>query len=143
MPKSLNFLLILSVIILLGAGCSKTALKTTDETADSPATETAPITVGVLDEGGVAPEALIEYIDGEYNPSILRVISGTKVTFVNKGETPVWPKSDSELCPGFDAAKRIITGETYSYIFTGSGECAFYNQLAPGEKGLVDVKSAQ
>ena len=94
-----------------------------------------------------APEAVIEYTDDGFNPATLRVLTGTQVTFVNKGTKSVWPASGRhpthEICPGFDALKALATGETYSYVFTQSAECPFHNHLAPDEKGSIEVKSAE
>lgn len=136
MPRFIQLTLVLSVIILLGAGCS-----TTEPEANS--SDPAPITVGAPDKGTPIPEALVEYTGTEFNPEILRVVTGTKVNFVNKGETAIWPVSDSENCPEFDALSNLEPGETYSYTFAQAGECAFNNKLMSEETGLIDVRSAE
>lgn len=138
MRTSLKIGLTLSGLILLGAGCARQAAKT--PAAEGSATTTQSVTVSAPQ-----PEAVIEYNEGVFNPATLRVLTGTKVTFVNKGTKEVWPASGRhpthEICPGFDALKTLKSGETYSYMFEKSAECPFHNHVAPGEKGSIEVKS--
>lgn len=140
MLKALHTSLILVSITLLGAGCARyqapvspTAYPQEESAVPTPAP--------------VVPEALIEYREGAFDPSTLRVLAGTKVTFVNKGSKEVWPASGRhpthEICPGFDALKSLKNGETYSYRFDKPAECPFHNHVAPGEKGSIEVKTGE
>lgn len=148
MSKALKNILILSVVALFGAGCAKSRGPVVDvqvETSPQEVTVGAPAEGTVLPPGG--PEAVVEYRDGMFDPATLRVLVGTKVTFVNKGTAPVWPASGvhptHEICPGFDARKAVKPGETYSYVFDRSAECPFHNHLNASEKGTIEVKEAE
>lgn len=147
MSKYLKTGLVLSGLILLGAGCARQAAK---EAAQAPESVTQSVNVLGSDSTKAtvkvtSKEAVIEYKDGVFNPSTLRVLAGTKVTFINKGTKEVWPASGRhpthEICPGFDALKALKSGGTYSYTFDKPAECPFHNHVAPGEKGSIEVKS--
>lgn len=137
MSKFIKTSLILSGLILFGAGCARYQAPATP--AAYPQEESAAPAAPP-----VVPEALIEYRDGVFDPPTLRVLVGTKVTFVNKGVKEVWPASGRhpthEICPGFDALKSLKSGKTYSYLFDRPAECPFHNHLAPGEKGKIEVE---
>ena len=143
MSKYFKVGLALSGIILFGAGCAKYDAKyttpATPTTSETPAAESA-----LPAEPRAMNEAVIEYTDGVFNPSTLRVLVGTRVTFVNKGTKEVWPASGRhpthEICPGFDALKGLKQGENYSYVFGKMAECPFHNHLAPTERGSIEVK---
>lgn len=146
MSKHLKIGLALSGLILFGAGCAKQygAVPAKPEAAAPAAQESAtPATSPVA----TVPEAIVEYRNGVFNPSTIRVLVGTKVTFVNKGTKEVWPASGMHpthlICPGFDALKGLKQGETYSYVFSKTAECPFHNHLAPSEHGSIEVKAAQ
>lgn len=149
MSKFLKTGLVLSGIILFGAGCAKSSGPIADVQVETG--EPAEITVNAPEEGTVmpegGPEAVIEYRDGAFDPPTLRVLVGTKVTFVNKGTRPVWPASGvhptHEICPGFDALKGIKPGETYSYVFGRPSECPFHNHLKADERGTIEVKAVE
>ncbi len=138
MSKFLKTGLILSGIILFGAGCTQYGRNTVDLSDQ----KTAPESTGPT---SVAPEAIVEYVDGMFNPSTIRVLVGTKVTFVNKGEKEVWTASGQhpahDICPGFDSLRGLKQDETYSHVFDVTAECPFHNHLAPGEKGSIEVKA--
>jgi len=92
-------------------------------------------------------EAIIEYQDGLFNPAILRIKAGTKVTFKNRGAKSVWPVSGvhpaHKICPGFDALRALDKGESYSFVFTEVKDCPFHNHIAPTEKGKIEVKAGE
>lgn len=138
MSKFIKTGMVLSGIILFGAGCAR---------GRAPQTPAADVSVSLPGPTSVASEAVIEYRDGLFNPSTLRVLVGTTVTFVNKGNKEVWPASGRhpahDICPGFDALQSLKNGETYSYLFDKEAECPFHNHVAPGEKGSIEVKAAE
>ena len=141
MSKYLKIGLAFSGIILLGAGCGKYGAAPSKSDLGAPTYEGSAAPA----PAPVTPEAVIEYRNGVFNPSTLRVLPGTKVTFVNKGSKEVWPASGRhsihDICPGFDALKSLKSGETYSYVFDKPSECPFHNHVAPGEKGTIEVKA--
>ena len=152
MSKLIKTSLVLSGIILFGAGCAKSGVPGSYSSAPTPepqATATAPeISVEATATSPSVPgEAVIEYKDGVFNPSSLKVLVGTKVTFVNKGTKEVWPASGRhpthEICPGFDSLRGLKTEEIYTYTFPREAECPFHNHLAPGERGSIEVKSGE
>ena len=144
MSKLFRTAAILGVVALFGAGCAKqTAQPYAAPTAQAPEQSTD----AVVGQTTPVPEAVVEYKDGTFNPATLRVLVGTKVTFVNKGTKAVWPASGMHpthlICPGFDALKGLKSGETYSYVFSKPSECPFHNHLAPSEHGSIEVMSAE
>src|SRR3989338_5448724 len=128
MSKFIRVSFALSGIILLGAGCAKYGTAPQTPAAEEAAPYAGPTSV--------APEAIIEYRNGTFNPSTLRVLMGTTVTFVNKGTREVWPASGKhpthDICPGFDSLKSLKQGESYSHVFDKVVECPFHNHLVPG-----------
>ena len=136
MSKFVKVGLALSGIILFGAGCAQYG-----RSPQTPAGQQAPLPAGPT---SVAPEAIIEYRNGTFNPSTIRVLVGTTVTFVNKGTKEVWPASGRhpahDICPGFDSLRGLKQGETYPHVFDKPAECPFHNHLAPGENGSIEVK---
>lgn len=127
--------LILSGLLLFGAGCAR---------YQTPKSESTTPEVSAPVSGVTEQEAVIEYRDGMFDPSTLRILAGTKVTFVNKGTREVWPASGRhpahDICPGFDALKGLKTGETYTFKFTEAKDCPFHNHLKASEYGKVEVK---
>lgn len=136
MSKFIKTGLVLSGIILFGAGCAKGY---GDNLGQPTASETSTVSMP-----SVLSEAVIEYKEGVFNPPTLRVLVGTKVTFVNKGDKAVWPATGRhpthEICPGFDALHGLKKGESYSYVFDKPSECPFHNHLAAMEQGSIEVK---
>ncbi len=145
MSKFIKTGLVLSGIILFGAGCAKPSAQ--PYSSSDASSEPAPAAVEAPSTMPAAPEAVIDYKDGMFDPATLRVLVGTKVTFVNKGVKEVWPASGRhpahDICPGFDALKGLKSGEMYSYVFDKPAECPFHNHLAPAEKGSIEVKPAE
>ncbi|MBI4135127.1 hypothetical protein HY477_00100 [Candidatus Uhrbacteria bacterium] len=145
MSKLVKVGFILSAVALFGAGCAKSGPVAYETDSPEAITANAPEVGTVMPPGG--PEAVIEYRDGAFDPPTLRVLVGTKVTFVNKGTRPVWPASGvhptHEICPGFDARKGVKSGETYSYVFDRPAECPFHNHLKADERGTIEVKEAE
>ena len=135
--------LALSGLILFGAGCARATEPTASVSYDGAVSQS--VTVIPSPEVSMASEAVIEYKDGMFNPPILKVLTGTKVTFVNKGVKEMWPASGvhptHQICPGFDAKKALKAGETYSFTFKKAGNCPFHNHVAPAEKGTIEAKT--
>lgn len=149
MSKATRVSLALSGLILFGAGCAKQSATQESPQTEGPGNSSVSQQVEIKTEGAPVPavpgEAVIEYKDGIFNPATLRALTGTKVTFVNKGAKEVWPASGihptHQICPGFDAKQALKSGKTYSFTFTKAGDCPFHNHLAPAEKGKIEVKT--
>jgi len=135
-----KILFILSAVALFGAGCFQSSQYNDEQAAQE-------VRVSAPTGGAVMGETIVIYHSGKFDPDNLKVLAGTKVSFVNKSDQPFWPASGIHpthtLCPGFDALEEIAPGETYSYIFEQAEECPFHNHIAPGEKGLIDVRSVE
>ncbi len=140
MSKFIKTGLVLSGIILFGAGCAQSSENSKNSENSTTSEASAPVVASTP-----TPEAIIEYTDGMFNSAAPAVLPGTPVTFVNKGAKEVWPASGVHpahlICPGFDALTGLKSGETYSYTFDKPAECPFHNHLAPGERGSVEVKA--
>lgn len=78
-----------------------------------------------------------------FTPANVTVRVGDRVTFRNNDARTRWPASDVHpthlLCPGFDAARPLAAGETYTHTFTEVGECPMHDHLLPRLKGKITV----
>lgn len=92
---------------------------------------------------GVTNKTISITADG-FSPSSVTVTVGSKVTFVNNSDTPVWPASDVHpshlLCPGFDSLKGLKKGESYTVTFDTAKVCPFHNHLKPSMKGTITIQ---
>jgi len=145
MSKYLKAGLVAGALILFGAGCARSygTPPVAIPTVNLPAQPSNSVTITPPQP----PEAKIEYTEQGFNPSTLRVLVGTKVTFVNKSTKDMWVASDPHpahtICPGFDAMKGYKKGENFSYTFPKAAECPFHNHLSPRDKGSIEVKPAE
>jgi len=140
MSKSKYLIVVLLAVVLLGVGCLKNAK---DESSNG----VAEVIVTMPAGGAPLPEAVVEYRNQEFDPPTLKIIAGTKVTFVNKDKNAILPKLEAdasqETCSGFGAISALKKGENYSYTFSKVGECRYFNQLKPSQKGTIDARSAK
>src|SRR3989344_4424364 len=81
--------------------------------------------------------------NGNFSPSEAKIKKGGTVTWVNKGQNPVWPASNPHPIhtdyPGFDASRGLANGESYSFTFDKVGSWGYHNHLNPGMRGEVKV----
>lgn len=86
---------------------------------------------------------VISIADTGFNPVAVTVTPGTTVVFVNNGQGLHWPASDvhptHQELPGFDAGRRLSTGEEYSFVFSDSGTWSFHDHVNPQFTGSVTV----
>ena len=145
MKNVLKVGLVAGALILFGAGCAK-SYGTNSYSTPTVSLPEQPAS-GVTITPPAPAEAKVEYTEAGFNPSTLRVLVGTKVTFVNKSAKDMWVASDPHpshtICPGFDAMKGYKKGESFSYTFPKSAECPFHNHLSPRDKGSIEVKPAE
>ena len=90
-----------------------------------------------------AAAAVVINENGNFSPSEVKIKKGGKVTWVNKGQNPVWPASNPHPIhtdyPGFDASRGLANGESYSFTFDKVGSWGYHNHLNPGMRGEVKV----
>lgn len=86
----------------------------------------------------------VEIYDDRFAPSQIKIETGGKVVFVNRGKSPHWPASDVHpthtLCPGFDALRGLQEAESYEAMFSDKKTCPFHDHLKPSLKGSVVVE---
>lgn len=86
----------------------------------------------------------VEYSGQGFSRNSITVKSGTTITWVNKGGSPMWVASTPHPVhtdlPGFDALKGIPAGGSYSYTFTKVGKWRYHNHLNPNQTGEVVVE---
>lgn len=91
-----------------------------------------------------AAEIIIRYTANGFQPSLITVKIGTKITFRNESGSPMWPASavhpTHQLLPEFDAKGSIANGSTYSFTFQKIGTWPFHNHLKPSLTGKVIVE---
>ncbi len=76
-------------------------------------------------------------------PAELKIKKGDTVVWTNFDSSPAWPASafhpTHQVYPGFDALKRINTGESYSFTFDKAGSWKYHDHLNPTSAGVVEV----
>lgn len=91
-----------------------------------------------------AAAATVRYTASGFSPSLVKVKSGSTVTFKNESSEPMWVASDPHpihtRLRGFDAKNGIGNGQTYSFTFTKAGRFGFHNHLNPSHTGTVVVR---
>lgn len=139
MNNKIKLGLILSVAVLLGAGCavapgaqkSEDKARSAAEEARQQAADTAQNSI------------IVEITEGGFLPAELTISVGTTVLFINKDKTPHWPASGvhptHEICKGFDALAPIASGGAYSYTFNEVKVCSMHDHINPSIKGKITV----
>jgi plastocyanin len=74
------------------------------------------------------------------SPATLTIRAGDAVRFRNTASVDVWPASDPHPshggCPGFDAQRRLRTGEEYTLTFPDVKTCTYHSHLDPSNSAL-------
>ena len=94
------------------------------------------------------PDALestvIEFKNGQYNPSKITIKQNQKVTFVNQSDQDIWPASNihptHSIYPEFDPQKPVKPGQSWSFTFTKAGIWRFHDHLSPEITGTITVE---
>lgn len=141
-------LLVLALVVTGATACSDDSTSSTASTttAADPAKE-LPIT-DVVDERGKA-EVTVVMRDNTFEPKVIRVDPGTKVTWVNEGANShnVVPNVPGQMprLPA-DETDDIRPDEQESYTFTTPGVVRYYCKIhgipASGQRGAVVVGDA-
>lgn len=143
-----RLLFAVALVATLAPACgsdTSTSPATTTTTVD-PASE-LPIT-DVVDERGNA-EVTVVMRDNTFEPKVVRVDPGTKVTWVNKGANVhnVVPNVAGQMprLPA-DETTDLRPGETASHTFTEAGVVRYYCKIhgipASGQRGAIVVGDA-
>ncbi|MDO8466932.1 MAG: hypothetical protein Q7S83_02200 [bacterium] len=90
------------------------------------------------------PESITVFITTTgFEPPMIQVAAGAKVTWLNKDIRPHWPASASHpthlVLPGFDSLGGLSEGESYSFVFEKAGSWKYHDHLNPGMGGAVEV----
>ncbi len=156
-----------ALVALVAAGCNKTASQTptTDNsqqqsgnsqgaaqpkdqsTADGASANvtTPPVDTGVSADMTATPEVVgINITSTGFSPSTVTIKKGDYVQFTNQDTAAHWPASNPHPThtdyPGFDALKRLNTGDIYRFQFEKVGSWGFHDHLNPSTHGTVIVK---
>ena len=90
--------------------------------------------------------AEILYTNAGFVPDSIEVSVGTRITFRNTTDTPMWPASDPHPThtdyPEFDADRSYGRGETYTFVFQKAGTWGFHNHERSIDRGVVHVVDA-
>lgn len=158
-----------SVLLLMGQGCrvgqqpefkaqtppaAEPAAPATPPTAPGtgaqPAQPATPPADAIRVELDVGTDAIIKLeakvaitAGGTFAPATLTVKKGTKVTWTNEGNRPVWPASAPHPVhtdyPGFDAGTDLRKGDSWSFTFDKVGSWNYHNHLLPSTTGTIVV----
>lgn len=80
----------------------------------------------------------VNYKNGVFSPTNLRIHLGDTVRFKNEGILPIRIISDG--LPGFDSIGTIPRGGVFSYTFSSRGIFQYYNDRNDNEIGTVIVR---
>jgi plastocyanin len=96
-----------------------------------------------LSKGGEKERMVVTYTDTGFAPKPLKVVKGTKVTFVNESSRGMWVASDvhptHQLLPGFDQLSTVSKNGVYEYVFEKVGTWKYHNHVNPTDTGTVIV----
>ncbi len=109
-------------------------------------------------ETPVSPEFIIRITNAGFEPNLIEVPKGSRVTFINESSNPSWPASaihpTHRVYPGsgiekcgtpeqgniFDACRGLEKGESWSFVFNEIGEWGYHDHLNPSLRGKIIVK---
>lgn len=152
----MNKFLIGLVVLAAGVGIGWYYLKGTSTTTVVPnreqqVTPTLPVaevetpagTASGTEKGAAVAAGTVAYTATGFTPKTVTVKAGTGVTFVNQSSNGMWVASDvhptHQLLPGFDELKSVVTGGSYTYVFTKVGRWKYHNHMNPSDGGTVVV----
>lgn len=140
-------------VIVIGGGLAVALNRPAEQprqTAEPPTTTTQP---SANKEPQIPPETevqitTIKYGDNGFEPKEITVKPGTKVSFINNTQIPMYVASDPhphhDDYPEFDAGvvlqRHPQPGEDFSFTFDKSGTWAFHNHAMPEHTGTVKVE---
>ena len=132
---SLMLSLLLIAVLLLAVGCPPP-----EEPAPTPTP--TPEDNEVNDEEAVDTDS-VTIMDFEFDPQIIRVDTGTEVTWTNEGDashTVVNQETEQYQEGDLFNSGMIESGQDYSHTFEEAGEYPYYCDLHPQMRGRVIVE---
>ncbi|NOS67660.1 MAG: hypothetical protein HOO67_04830, partial [Candidatus Peribacteraceae bacterium] len=88
--------------------------------------------------------SIVTYSAEGFEPALLRVKSGTSVTFRNMSSGELWVASNPHPThtglSGFDAKSGIGQGESFMFRFTRLGTFGYHNHLDPSRSATIIVE---
>ena len=72
-----------------------------------------------------------------FNPDVVKVEIGTKVTWINNDSVPHTVTSDSDNVLN---SPTLSPGESFSFVFSSAGPVNYHCDIHRNMKGLVEVK---
>jgi len=148
-----KYLLWIAVVIVIASAALFFTSKTEAPTKNAVENTTAPVVVEpkpiapvVITESAPVPVATptVTYTNDGFVPPLLTVKAGTKVTFINQNDSPMWvasgPHPAHTLYPEFDAKVAVPKGGSYSFVFTKIGTHPYHNHVLLGKFGKIVVE---
>lgn len=81
--------------------------------------------------------------DKSFEPDMITIKKGDRVTFVNSDNKSHWPASDIHpihgIYPEFDPKRPIKRGESWSFTFSKVGHWRFHDHITPSTTGTIIV----
>ena len=107
--------------------------------AQSPSTE-APVAAATAPAAALQPAAVpgVSISNFSFQPAVLEVTAGTKVTWTNHDSTPHTVTSTDKR---FDSSSGLDTNDQYSYVFDKPGTYEYFCSLHPMMVGKVVVSA--
>lgn len=153
MMRTMNRTTILVIVLCAVAGVglaayyfsvseSSDAVPASNQTYEQLQTGT-PLGGGVLG-GDVESAVVIRRTNEGYEPNEVTIQEGDTVTFVNESSEFHWPASDVHpthtIYSDFDPREPVAPGDSWSFMFTQTGEWVFHDHLRANLKGVVTVE---
>ncbi len=88
-------------------------------------------------------DIVIKKTSDGFVPAELTIKKGTRVVWVNKTVTYIWPASDLHPLhteyPEFDPQEPFETGEAWAFTFERVGTWKYHDHLRPNRRGTIKV----
>jgi len=135
--KYAKYIVAISIIILLGAGCAKAPVAPKNSNANTPPP------IGTSRSTPASGSFTITIApDGEFNPVTAFVKKGTAVTFKNTTNTlhHIVPSDDpNSKLADLDSKIDLTPGASFTYTFNKVGRWLYDDSKHPGFGGAVEV----
>ena|SRR3989344_4322045 len=126
-------IIIILVLLLAGVGFYYFNLNTTPVNNSQKQTDTS-VTQDLPQDQST--DVTISIKNFTFNPQMVKIKKGTKVTWINEDTAPHTATSYSDI---FDS-KTLSTGQSFSFTFNDSGSVNYYCSLHPNMNGTIIVE---